>query len=176
MDSGQRANGDHAMSSTKNIILDGFLEEARQTRFVLSKAEGTNLFYTPSDNLRALKELANHLAQIPRIDTAIYSGEVATVEDAQALEKELTGSSVSEMVENFDSGLEYAKAFFQDMSEKDFLEAKMKPFYQREGTKTWPECLQEMTSHLAMHKMQLWMYLKISGKPVDMYTYYGAKT
>ncbi len=173
MDSSKKARGDYTVSSTKDIILDGFLEEARQARFVLSKAEGMNLFYTPSDNLRALRDLANHLAQIPRIDTAIYSGEIETVEDAQALEKELTGSSVSEMVETFDNGLKYAKSFFQEMSEKNFHEAKLKPFYQKEGTKTWPECLQEMTGHLAMHKMQLWMYLRISGKSVDMYTYYG---
>ncbi|TFG09643.1 hypothetical protein EU538_04335 [Candidatus Thorarchaeota archaeon] len=164
------------MAEAKDVVLEGFLEEARQARFVLARAERASLSYAPSGNLRELRDLANHLAQIPRIDTAIYSGEVERVEDAQALEKNLTSDSVSEMVTVFDKGLEHVKSFFQDMSEEEFVESKLRPFYQAEGYRAWSECLQEMTSHLAMHKMQVWMYLRISGEHVDMYTYYGAES
>ncbi|TFF91813.1 hypothetical protein EU545_02855 [Candidatus Thorarchaeota archaeon] len=164
------------MVDVKDIILEGFMDEARQARFVLSRADGKELDYAPLDSLRPMRDLANHLAQIPRIDTAIYSGEVEQVEDAQALERDLTSDSIPDMTRVFDKGLDYVRGFFGDMNEREFVESRLRPFYQTEGDRSWSECLQEMTSHLAMHKMQLWMYLKLSGEPVDMYTYYGAES
>ncbi len=59
------------------------------------------------------------------------------------------------------------------MSEKEFFAKTLKPFYQQGDAKNWTYYMPEFITHLAMHKMQLWMYLKLAGADVNMMTYYG---
>jgi hypothetical protein len=53
------------------------------------------------------------------------------------------------------------------------LKVSLSLFYQNGPEKSWSHYIPEITTHLAMHKMQLWMYLKLGDAPVSMLTYYG---
>jgi hypothetical protein len=62
--------------------------------------------------------------------------------------------------------------FISKLSDDQLTENSLKPFDQ-EAPKSWAYYIPEITTHLAMHKMQLWMYLKLAGAPVSMRSYYG---
>ena len=59
------------------------------------------------------------------------------------------------------------------VKQNEILEKKLKAFYEQGEESNWAHYIPEITTHLAMHKMQLWMFLKLSGVPVSMWTYYG---
>ncbi len=161
------------MVSIVEILLDLFNHEAKQALVVLKAAENVDLAFTPRKGMRTLKELANHLAQIPSLDPSMYLKEIDTVETAQAWEKELNRESLEDMVSLFEKGIVDVNGMFKNMTDTDFLEKKLKPFYEQGDAKGWDYYMPEFITHIAMHKMQLWMYLKLAGADVNMMTYYG---
>ncbi len=161
------------MGKISDVLLESVKREANQTRVVLSTAEGEDLDFAPKEGMRTMEQLANHTAQIPFMDIAIYSGELDSGQAAQKRESNLNRDSIQDMLKVFDEGLEKMTGFFKRKSDDEMLEDNLKPFYVEEGTESWAHYLSECISHLAMHKMQLWMYLKLAGVNVDMMTYYG---
>jgi uncharacterized damage-inducible protein DinB len=161
------------MTSIIDVLLDSFELEAKQARCVLDVAQDIDLNYTPMKNLRTLGELANHLAQVPLMDPSIFDGTIANIEGAQAREQALNRNSITDMLAVFDEGVAAVKERFTGMSEKTFFAKTIKPFYDQGPAHSWANCLPELITHIAMHKMQLWMYLKLAGAKVDMMTYYG---
>ena len=159
-----------------DVLLDSFKHEARQARVVIDKAKVANLDFTPYEGMRSLIALVNHLSQIPTLDPAVYSSELASGEAVQKKEMELHCVDVKDALRVFDEGVKRTEKRFNKMSEKELLEKNLRPFYESGDTKNWAYYIPEMTRHLAMHKMQLWMYLKLSGLSVDMMTYYGVAT
>ncbi|TFG30883.1 hypothetical protein EU528_07665 [Candidatus Thorarchaeota archaeon] len=103
--------------------------------------------------------------------------EFKNFEEVQAMEKELRKDSIDELLIVYDQGIETIKKFISELSDEQLLENNLKVilslFYQKDPEKSWGNYIPEITTHLAMHKMQLWMYLKLSGAPVNMWTYYG---
>jgi len=164
---------DSKMTKIVDVLLDSFNRDAKQAKVVLAAAKSVDMDYTPGQGMKPLKELANHLAQIPSLDHRMYSREIETVEQAQAQEKELSRDDIDGMLSVFDDGIAAVNAKFRDMSDKDLLENKLKPFYETRSEKNWAYYMPEFIRHIAMHKMQLWMYLKLAGAKVDMMTYYG---
>ncbi len=59
------------------------------------------------------------------------------------------------------------------MPDEEFFAKTLKPFYESGPMRSWANYMPEFITHLAMHKMQLWMYLKLAGVEVNMMTYYG---
>jgi hypothetical protein len=161
------------MDTIAKILVNALEHESNQARFVLEAAKDTDLTYTPKDDLRPLIDLANHLAQIPLIDFKFYSKEFQTFEEVQAFEKELRRDDIAKMLEVYDKGIKTLKENISIMSDEQMMEKNLKAFYEEGEEKNWAYYLPEITSHLAMHKMQLWMYLKLAGAPVSMWTYYG---
>jgi hypothetical protein len=159
-----------------DVLLDSFKHEARQVRVVIDKAKMANLDFTPNEGMRSLVALVNHLSQIPTLDPAMYSSELASGEAVQKKEMELHCVDVKDALRVFDEGVNRTEKRFNKMSEKELLEKNLRPFYESGDAKNWAYYIPEMTRHLAMHKMQLWMYLKLSGLSVDMMTYYGVTT
>ena len=159
-----------------DVLLDSFKHEARQARVVIDKAKVANLDFTPYEGMRSLIALVNHLSQIPTLDPAVYSSELASGEAVQKKEMELHCVDVKDALRVFDEGVKRTEKRFNKLSEKELLEKNLRPFYESGDTKNWAYYIPEMTRHLAMHKMQLWMYLKLSGLSVDMMTYYGVAT
>ncbi|RDE11831.1 MAG: hypothetical protein C4K49_11135 [Candidatus Thorarchaeota archaeon] len=163
------------MGKIVDVLLDGFKHEAQQTRVVIETTKGVKPDHRPVNGMRTLRELSNHLAQSPRMDLAILGGEITKPEQAQAMEKDLNRESVADILKVFDEGVELVVKRLKGMTDKEALEPKLKPFYEQGPPKRWADYLQEMVTHMAMHKMQLWMYLKSAGVPVTMMTYYGVK-
>ncbi|MFW9986783.1 MAG: DinB family protein [Candidatus Odinarchaeota archaeon] len=161
------------MASIIEVLLDSFELESTQARCVLNVAKDTNLKYTPKKDLRTLGELANHLAQVPLIDPSIFVGELADVEQARAREQELKRTTIADMLAVFDEGVESIKQRFTGMAEEEFFAKTLKPFYETGEARSWANFLPDIITHIAMHKMQLWMYLRLAGVKVDMMTYYG---
>jgi uncharacterized damage-inducible protein DinB len=163
---------DFVMPTTVEVLLDAFEHEAKQARVVIATMKGTDMEYTPKEGMRTLRELANHLAQIPHLDPAMYAKEIADVEQARAREKELNREDLDGILAVFDEGVQAVKQRFSGMTEKEFFAKTLKPFYEKTA-KNWAYYIPEFICHIAMHKMQLWMYQKLAGVKVDMMTYYG---
>jgi hypothetical protein len=159
-----------------DVLLDSFKHEARQARVVIDKAKMTKSDFVPVKGMRPLIDLVNHLSQIPHLDPAVYSSELDTGEAVQKREMELRRTDISDALSVFDEGVANAEKRISMMSDEDLLKKNLQPFYESGETKNWAYYIPEMTRHIAMHKMQLWMYLKLSGLDVDMMTYYGIVT
>ena len=164
------------MASIIEVLLNVFKHEADQARCVLTAIQDTDMKYAPKKGMRTLGELANHLSQIPALDPAMYAHEIADVEQARAREKELNRSHLADIISVFDDGIKAVKARFTGMSDKDFFAKTLKPFYEKGPEKNWAYFMPEFITHIAMHKMQLWMYLKLAGVNVNMMTYYGVES
>lgn len=160
------------MSKTVDVLLAAFEHEAKQARVVIATIQDTDMEYSPQEGMRTLGELANHLAQIPLLDPAMYAQEIPDVEHARAREKELHRKDLDGILTVFDEGVQAVKQRFTGMTDKEFFAKTLKPFYEK-TEKNWAYYLPEFISHIAMHKMQLFMYLKLAGVKVDMMTYYG---
>ena len=161
------------MAAFAKVLVDAFKHEAKQARFVLSSIEESHLDFVPTEGMKPLRELANHLAQIPRLDISFFTKEIESIEQAQEMEKKLRRESLKEILEVFDQGIEHLTSHFEGMSDDVFLKECLNPCYSEGPDKSWAYYLPEITSHMVMHKMQLWMYLKLAGADVNMMTYYG---
>ncbi len=164
------------MTGIIDVLMDSFKYEARQARVVINKAKLAKHDFVPTKGMRSLIDLVNHLAQSPLMDPAVYSSELKSVEAAQKREGELYRKDIEGALDVFDEGIERAIQRFSNMSDKELLEKRLLPFYETGERKNWAYYISEMTRHLAMHKMQLWMYLKLNGLDVNMMTYYGIDT
>jgi uncharacterized damage-inducible protein DinB len=161
------------MSSTVEVLLTVFEHEADQARCVLEAIQDQDMKYSPLEGMRTLGEVANHLAQIPLLDPAMYAHEIKDVDQARAREQELNRTKLTEILAVFDEGVKAVKKRFSGMAEKKFFAKTLKPFYEQGSEKAWDYYMPEFITHIAMHKMQLWMYLKLAGADVNMMTYYG---
>ncbi|MGY5871351.1 MAG: hypothetical protein RTV72_03810 [Candidatus Thorarchaeota archaeon] len=161
------------METIPKLLLDLLGHESNQVRFVMAAAKDTDLKFTPKDEMRPLIDLINHMAQIPIIDLKFFSMEFKSFEEVRVMEKDLRHDSIDEMLTLYDKGIEKIIEFISRLSNEQVLENNLKAFYQDGPEKNWAHYIPEITTHLAMHKMQLWMYLKLAGAPVSMWTYYG---
>ncbi len=161
------------LDTIPRILIEMFERESSQAQFVLAAANGVNPQFSPFEGMRSLEDLANHLAQIPILDFKFYSKKFEDFEEVRAMETELKRSSIKEMRKVFDKGIETIKDCISDLTDEEVVKANLKAFYEQGPEKSWTHYIPEITTHLAMHKMQLWMYLKMAGAPVSMWTYYG---
>lgn len=161
------------LTNMVDVLLDSFKHEAGQARVVIDKAKMAKSDFVPVKGMRSLIDLVNHLSQIPHLDPAVYSSKLGSNEAIQKREKELRRTDISDALHVFDESVENTEKRFRRMTDEDFLKKNLQPFYESGSSKNWAYYIPEMTRHIAMHKMQLWMYLKLSGLDVDMMTYYG---
>lgn len=161
------------MRTISEILLDMIDHESRQTRFVMMAAKGSDLNFKPSDEMRSLIDVMNHLAEIPTIDLKFCSMQFNDFEEVRAMEKELRRDTIDELLALFDKGMATIHEFISNLSDDQLVANSLKPFDLEGPPKSWAHYIPEITTHLAMHKMQLWMYLRLAGAPVSMWTYYG---
>ncbi|MFW9851166.1 MAG: hypothetical protein ACFFF4_18720 [Candidatus Thorarchaeota archaeon] len=164
------------MTRIVEVLLDSFKHEAKQARVVIDVARNAKSGFKPSEDMRTLEEIVNHLAEIPTLDPSFYSGEMKSVEDAQKMEKDLWRDNIDDALTLFDKGIEGVRERFREMTDEQVLEENLQSFYEKGPMHNWAYYIPEMTRHIAMHKMQLWMYLKLSGLDVNMMTYYGVSS
>jgi hypothetical protein len=161
------------MDTIPRILIEMLEHESVQVRSVLIAAEGINPQFCPYDNMRLLVDLENHVAQIPSIDFSFYTKEFDSFESVRAMEQKLKRSAIKDLLKVFDKGIDNIEKYLSNMSDEDVLKNNLKAFYEQGPDKSWTQYIPDITTHLAMHKMQLWMYLKMAGAPVSMWTYYG---
>ncbi len=147
--------------------------ESSQARFVLTSVKDVDMQFTPMDSLRTLVELANHLAQIPLLDFNCYTKKFQDFEQVHEMEQQLKSEDIEGMLKVFDKGIEIIKEHISALSNDQALEENLRAIDEQGPNRNWAHYLPEIATHLAMHKMQLWMYLKLAGVPVSMSTYYG---
>jgi hypothetical protein len=156
------------MTKIVDVLLDSFNHEAKMAKVVLAAAKSVDMDYTPGQGMKPLRELANHLAQIPSLDHRMYSREIETAEQVQAQEKALSRNDLDGMLSVFDDGVAAVNAKFRDMSDQDLLENKLKPFYETRSEKNWAHYMPEFIRHIAMHKMQLPEVGRCQGRHDDL--------
>ena len=161
------------MGKISKILLDILDHESSQARFVMTTANGTDLKFKPTTELRPLIDLMNHLAEIPTIDLKFCAMEFNNFEEVHAMEKELRRNTIDEMLALYDKGMASIHDYISKLSDDQLTENNLKPFDEKGPPKSWAHYIPEITTHLAMHKMQVWMYLKLAGVHVSMWTYYG---
>lgn len=120
--------------------------------------------WRPHEQVRTAWELANHLVQIPAVDTAIAQEKAQP--EIQQLERELIATTVDGLLAVWDRGVADATAYFGDLSPAAFETQETTAFYgHRMAQKAW---LLEIVTHTYHHRAQLFTYLKLKGRPVGM--------
>ncbi|MFW9789456.1 MAG: hypothetical protein ACFFE1_17445, partial [Candidatus Thorarchaeota archaeon] len=138
------------MGTISKILIDMINHESRQTRFVMTAAIGFDLNFKPSDEMRPLIDLMNHLAEIPTIDLKFCSMQFNDFGEVRAMEKELHRDKIDEMLAIYDKGMETIHEFISKRSDNQLTENSLKPFDQEGSPKSWAHYIPEITTHLAM--------------------------
>lgn len=149
-------------------LLKGLSQLTGSIEELFSQIQPEHLDWRPRENMRTLMELANHLAQVPAVDRLILKG--ATEAEVRALEVSLRRSSPGELAEVWRSGLQEASAYFDSLTPEQFQTEVGKAFYGHAAP--MHEWLLEIITHSYHHRAQLFTYLKLLGRPVDMFTLY----
>lgn len=142
--------------------LNGSLEE------LFAQIQPDQLDWRPRENMRSVLELANHLAQIPAADLKIMLE--AAEPDVRKLAQDLHRSAPGELIHVWRSGLGALAEFYGALTPQECDEKVGRAYYGH--TATYSEWLLEMVTHGYHHRAQLFTYLKMLGRPVDMFTLY----
>lgn len=124
--------------------------------------------WRPRDNMRTTMELANHVAQLPHVDLMILRG--AAEADVRGLEVTLRRVNPADLVAVWKTGVAAVTEYFTALTPEQFQTQVGKAFYGHEAT--MPDWLMEIITHAHHHRAQLFTYLKMQGRPVDMFTLY----
>jgi uncharacterized damage-inducible protein DinB len=142
--------------------LNGSLEE------LFAQIQPDQLDWRPHENMRTVMELANHLAQVPSVDLKIMQG--GTEAEVRALEASLRRSSPAELIHVWRSGVGAVAEFYDGLTAEQFSTQVGTAFYGH--AMPLSEWLLEIITHGYHHRAQLFTYLKMLGRPVDMFTLY----
>ncbi|MFT0802847.1 DinB family protein [Bacillus swezeyi] len=160
----------NAVHTLRDVLLHEMETGIRSTCLLLQKVKETDWSYRPADNMRSLKELADHLIAIPETDLAIMQEKKQS--DITELEKRYgTLQSAEEMTAAMEKGYEQFKSFFTSMPDEEFLTKKTTPFYLETGL-TQSRWLAETLTHIFHHRAQLFNYLKQLGYHINMFDLY----
>ncbi|QTD41818.1 DinB family protein [Sporosarcina sp. Te-1] len=160
----------NAVEILRNELIAELQLGIRSMEGLLRKVQEKDWQYQPADNMRSLKDLAQHIISIPEADLYIFQGR-----DQEAIQKieqkynEL--DSADDMIKAMHNGFEEYKTYILSLSEVDFLSKKTKPFYLEEG-EIQVHWLVEEVSHLFHHRGQFFTYLKQLGYDVTMFDLY----
>lgn len=137
---------------------------------LLKKVEEKDWSYQPAENMRSLRELAQHIASIPEVDLNLWQEkDQETIQQLESKYEKLESSE--ELIEAMNQGLQLYKNYMLSLSVDDFLTKKTKPFYLEKG-ETQAHWLVEEVSHLFHHRGQFFNYLKQLGYDINMFDLY----
>ncbi len=160
----------NAVSILRNELLEELEVGIRSMAGLLEKVKADDWDYRPAENMRNLKELANHIVSIPEVDLNLWQEkDQQTIQDLEARYEKL-GSSET-MIAAMKEGFSTFKTFMLSLSDQDLLTKKTKPFYLDEGA-TQAHWLVEEVSHFFHHRGQFFNYLKQLGYDVNMFDLY----
>lgn len=161
----------NGVASIKDILFEELELGVRTAARLISRIDSEQWEFRPSERMRTLRELVQHLAAIPDVDVAI--SKEATEPEIRNLEKEYKalGSDHSALSDAMQRGLEQLKLHYGSMLDEEFLNHRTKPFYV-DHEQLQSKWLVETTTHFFHHRSQLYQYLKQLGHDVNMMDLY----
>ena len=135
--------------------------------FELIKAE--HLDWRPRDDMRPLKELVNHLAQIPAVDLRIVKGDGEM--DVEKLEESLDNDNPATWCGVMKDGARDMRRFMELLSFDDYENGSATAYFGR--TQTHARWLLEAVNHIYHHRAQVFMCQRLIGYDVgtrELYT------
>lgn len=158
------------LQEMKSLLYDELELIVRTSSALMDKIKPEDLAYRPADNMRTLRELAEHLAAIPDVDLLIL--QEGTEEQVRALEAEFSKENgMQGLTERMRGGLARLRAYMDGLSDEAFLQRTTRPFYLEQAS-TQAKWLVEIVTHAQHHRGQLFTYLKIRGYEVSMFDLY----
>jgi uncharacterized damage-inducible protein DinB len=153
--------------TTKGLLLRELEWISGNVARLLTLVKPDDLDYRPAENMRTLRELGHHLAQIPAVDLAIMRG--LKQEEVQAEEQRLTTEAEQRALPAgwagvIGSGSKDLARFMETLPMNEFEAGSGSAFYGR--TQTYAQWLLETVTHLYHHRAQFFGYLKLLGYDV----------
>jgi uncharacterized damage-inducible protein DinB len=140
---------------------------------ILTIPRAADLDFRPREDMRTLRELGHHLAQIPSVDMAIMRGlkeeEVTAEEDKLAARAETEGLPNGWRSVLRDGSKDLAR-FMEQLSSAEYETGSGTAYFGR--TQTYSQWLLETVTHLYHHRSQFFTYLKLLGYDVGTRTLY----
>lgn len=131
-------------------------------------ARPADLDFRPRENMRSLRELGHHLAQIPFVDTALMrslpEAEVHAEEDRLTALAEEAGLPAGWRDVIREGSTELTR-FLDAMTMAEFEGGSGTAYFGR--TQTYPLWLLETVTHLYHHRSQFFTYMKLLGYDVS---------
>lgn len=156
-------------TTIKEEIIGIFDEAARTTKNLLKLVPWEKLSYKPHEKSYSLKELLNHIASA---ELFFVNGIVKDVWGEEGDEgKGLEFKDRDEMIAKYDENHKEAVRLIEELPETELLTKQVKTPFKMEGTAL--RMLIMSLEHTYHHRMQLFMYLKLLGLPVNTMTIYG---
>ncbi|TFB21779.1 DinB family protein [Filobacillus milosensis] len=142
----------------------------RSTQNLLFKVREEDWEFRPHENMRSLRDLANHLIAIPAIDLYIMKEEPhEKIKELEEKYNKLTNAE--DMSVAFEDGYNKLKEYMQTLSDDNFLHMKTKAFYMEKG-QSQAQWLIEIMTHMFHHRAQVFNYLKQLEYDVSMFDLY----
>ncbi|HET7628192.1 MAG TPA: DinB family protein [Bacillales bacterium] len=152
----------------KKLLFDELDVAVRSTAGLLEKVKAEDWSYQQHENMRTLRELAQHLVLLPETDLAILQEK--TEDEVKAIEaREL--ADASEMIATMKEGYNALTAYFESLSDEEYLEKETRPFYMDHAS-TQAKWLTEIVTHAFHHRAQLFTYMKQLGYDINMFNLY----
>lgn len=158
-----------AVQELQHMLFEELELIVRTTTNLLAKVKREDLEFRPQPNMRTLRELAEHLAAIPKVDLLILQEHSA--EEVRQLEGRFAETDFAQLGASMAEGLEPLRQYMAALSEEDFLHRKTIPFYLDHGT-AQAKWLIEIVTHAQHHRGQLFTYLKMQSYDVGMFDLY----
>ncbi|MGV3488929.1 MAG: DinB family protein [Tuberibacillus sp.] len=158
------------VSTLRDVIMHEMSLGVKSTISLLKKVNPADWGYRPAENMRTLKELADHLAAIPEVDLAIMNEK--SEDDIHQLETKYAHmKSADELAQAMESGFKLFKEAISSLPEEVYLTKESKPFY-ADFSSTQAKWHVEVVTHIFHHRAQFFNYLKQLGYDVNMFDLY----
>ncbi|QKS69897.1 DinB family protein [Paenalkalicoccus suaedae] len=156
------------------MIREELLEELdlgrRSMAGLLRKLREEDWAWRPAENMRSVRELAEHTAAIFEVDLHIWQEhDHATIQKIEKRYAEL--ATADELIDAMNEGFETYESYMLGLTDEEFLTKKTTPFYAEEG-QTQLHWLVEEVSHFFHHRGQFFTYLKQRGYDISMFDLY----
>ncbi|GGA23984.1 DinB family protein [Paenibacillus physcomitrellae] len=158
-----------AAQEMKQLLFDELQLIVRTTDGLIAKIKPEDWSYRPHENMRTLKELAEHLTAIPSVDLLIL--QEYSESDIRQMEARFAEAAPSSLGSLMKQGLEKLKGYMEALDEEDFWHKETRPFYMDHGS-TQAKWLVEIVTHTHHHRGQLFTYLKMQSYEVNMFDLY----
>jgi len=154
--------------SIQSTLVRDFTAESAKTRALLAAVPEAQLAWKPHEKSMSLGQLVGHLAETPTWLHAIVEGDEMDFEGMEESYQPFVPSSATELMQTFEKNVEQ---FLATMAEQEdaFLEQE---WTMRKGAKVLMQQPREevvrsiMLHHVAHHRGQLTVYLRLLGVPV----------